>query len=98
MIIFISIALGSFIIVAGSFLFGHDHDVGAADGHDLDASGGEPAISIFSTKVIATLLMGFGAAGSIAMHYGLGYITASLVGVLCGLVLVTKTRKENTEN
>jgi membrane-bound ClpP family serine protease len=88
MIIFISLALASFIIVGGSFLFGHDGDVGHGDlGHDMDAAGDEPTISVFSTKVIATLLMGFGAAGAIAMHYGASYITASLVGVFCGVVL-----------
>lgn len=90
MIIFISIALAAFIIVAGSFLFGHDTDTGtdAEDvGHDTDGGGAEPTISVFSTKVIGTLLMGFGAAGAIAMYYGASHVTASLIGVLCGLVL-----------
>ncbi len=88
MVIFVSIAVAAFIIVAGSFLFGHDHDVG----HDHDAghdAGGdsEPTISIFSPKVIATLLMGFGAAGAIARHYQLGYLSSSLVGLFCGVLL-----------
>jgi membrane protein implicated in regulation of membrane protease activity len=89
MIIFISIALASFIIVAGSFLFGHDADAGHDGdmGHDVDHGGGEPTISVFSTKVLGTLLMGFGAAGAIAMHYGAGSVTASLVGFLSGIVL-----------
>jgi membrane-bound ClpP family serine protease len=90
MMVFISIALAAFIIVAGSFLFGHDGDVGH-DGddmsHDTDGGGSEPTISVFSTKVIATLLMGFGAAGAIATHYGASYVIASLIGVLCGVVL-----------
>lgn len=90
MLIFAAIAIASFILVAGSFLFGHDHDVGhdAGDaGHDADTGGDEPTISIFSTKVLATLLMGFGAAGAIARHYGMGPVPASLIGLLCGLVL-----------
>ncbi len=88
MIIFISLALASFIIVAGSFLFGHDGDVGHDDmGHDVDSGGAEPTISVFSTKVIGTLLMGFGAAGAIAIHYHASMIIASMIGVLCGAVL-----------
>ncbi len=90
MIIFISIALASFIIVGGSFLFGHDADTdhdGGDMGHDADAGGAEPTISIFSTKIIGTLLMGFGAAGAIAVHYGAAYVTASIVGVLFGVLL-----------
>ncbi len=91
MIIFISIALAAFIIVGGSFLFGHDTDTGH-DGdmghdHDADAGGTEPTISVFSTKVIGTLLMGFGAAGAIAVHYGAAYIVASLIGVFFGILL-----------
>jgi membrane-bound ClpP family serine protease len=87
MLIFISIAVAAFIVVAGSFLFGHDaeHDVDHGDlGHDAD---GEATISIFSTKVIGTLLMGFGAAGAIGKHYGMSPEGASLVGLLCGLAL-----------
>jgi membrane protein implicated in regulation of membrane protease activity len=88
MMIFISIAIAAFIIVAGSFLFGHDHEVDHGDaGHDADGGEAEPTISIFSAKVLATLLMGFGAAGAIARHYELSYLGASLIGLLCGLVL-----------
>ncbi len=90
MIVFISIALAAFIIVGGSFIFGHDQDVGhdGSDmGHDVDGGASEPTISVFSTKVLATLFMGFGAAGAIAMHYGAGYVTALLIGVLCGILL-----------
>src|ERR1043166_4785449 len=90
MLIFVSIAIAAFIIVGGSFLFGHDHDVDHDHGdlgHDVDGGSAEPTISIFSTKVIATLLMGFGAAGAIAMHYGANSVIASLVGVGSGVLL-----------
>src|SRR5437867_3357295 len=89
MIIFVSLAVAAFIIVGGSFLFGHDHDVGHDHdaSHDVDSGSAEPTISIFSTKVMATLVMGFGAAGAIAVHYGANYITASLIGVLSGAAL-----------
>src|SRR6266404_5248022 len=89
MIIFISIAIAAFILVTGSFLFGHDHDVGHDHdaGHDAGSGDSEATISIFSTKVLATLLMGFGAAGAIARHYELGYLVSSLMGLLCGVLL-----------
>ena len=91
-LIFLAIALGSFILLAGSFFFGHDHDFDHADaGHGLDghdiATDMEPTISFFSLKVIATLTMGFGAAGAIARQYGADYLIASLVGLGIGLVL-----------
>lgn len=92
MLIFLAIAIGSFILIAGSFLFGHDHDTDHADaahaidshdlGHDM-----EPTISFFSVKVLATLTMGFGAAGAIARQYGADYLVSSLIGLGCGILL-----------
>jgi membrane-bound ClpP family serine protease len=92
MLIFISIALASFIVLAGSFFFGHDHDTDHADaghgdaGHDLGHEA-EPTIGFFSVKTIATLTMGFGAAGTIARQYGANYLEASLWGVGTGIFL-----------
>ncbi len=92
MLIFLAIALGSFILIAGSFLFGHDHDADhgdaghGVDGHDIGHDM-EPTISFFSVKVIATLTMGFGAAGAIARLYGADYLIASLIGLGIGIVL-----------
>ncbi len=89
MMIFCSIAIAAFIIVAGSFLFGHDHDVD----HDHDAGGDggdgheDATISIFSPKILATLLMGFGAAGAIAREYQMSYMIASLIGLGFGILL-----------
>ena len=92
MLIFIAIAIGSFIVIAGSFLFGHDHDVGHADaGHAAEAHDighdAEPTISFFSVKVIGTLTMGFGAAGAIARQYGANYLVSSLWGLGSGIIL-----------
>jgi membrane protein implicated in regulation of membrane protease activity len=92
MLVFIAIAVAAFILVTSSFLFGgdhdgdhdHDHDHG---GHELDAGGAEPTISVFSTKVLGTLLMGFGAAGAIASVYGFNHLNASLIGLVCGASL-----------
>jgi membrane protein implicated in regulation of membrane protease activity len=89
MIIFIAIAVAGFILASGGFIFGHDHDVGHGIDHGIDHgdAASEHTVSIFSMKVIATLLMGFGAAGAIAKYEGLEYLASSGVGVLFGLVL-----------
>jgi len=92
MLIFIAIALAGFILVAGGFLFGgeHDHDFGHDVGHDFGHDvhpESEGTISIFSTKVLGTFVMGFGAAGSIAHYYKMSYPQSSLVGVGSGIVL-----------
>ena len=89
MLIFISIAIASFLVLASSFFFGHDHDTDHADaghvdgGHDLSHDA-EPTISFFSIKTIATLTMGFGAAGTIAREYGADYLISSLWGLGTG--------------
>jgi membrane protein implicated in regulation of membrane protease activity len=88
--IFVAIALAGFIVVAGAFLFGHDHDLGGDVDHDFshDAGPDTPGIvGIFSTKVVFTFVMGFGAAGAIAQSYGTGNPIASLIGVAAGIVL-----------
>ncbi|HNQ87953.1 MAG TPA: NfeD family protein [Verrucomicrobiota bacterium] len=94
MTIFVAIALAAFLVVGGSFLFGsdhdhdHDHDHGHGDsGHDAGADSGDPTISIFSTKVVATLFMGFGAAGAIARYYERDYVVSSGIGLLSGVAL-----------
>ncbi len=92
MLIFMAIAVAAFIIVAGSFLFGHDHEADSGADHgdtgdDGGGMGGEPTISVFSTKVLGTLVMGFGAAGALARNSGLDYPAASGIGLGSGLVL-----------
>jgi len=93
MFIFIAIAVASFIFLASSFIFGHDHDHDV--GHDHDAShdhdsghgGGETTISIWSTKVLFTFSMLFGATGAIAMHEELSVMNSSLIGASSGLAV-----------
>ncbi len=95
MLIFIAIAIASFLLVAGSFLFGgddgdHHGDFGHDDhGFDHGLADSEPAISFFSPRVIGTLTMGFGAAGAIARYYGTNNLVASLWGLGAGVVLST---------
>jgi membrane protein implicated in regulation of membrane protease activity len=90
MIIFVAIAIAAFMIVAGGFLLGHDHDFDHGIDHDLGHESGVDThgiIGIFSLRVVFTFIMGFGAAGAIALHYGAGYPFASLIGVAAGMVL-----------
>lgn len=91
MLIFIAIALASFLLVAGSFLFGgHDGDHGGDHvHHDFSHEGADadPTISFFSPRVIGTLTMGFGAAGAIARYYGANNLVASLWGLGSGVML-----------
>ncbi len=91
--IFAAIAIAAFIVVAGAFLLGHDHDMDHDFDHSLDHDVGHGGpdihgmVSIFSTKVVFTFIMGFGAAGAIAHFYGADYPIASLIGVAAGMVL-----------
>jgi membrane protein implicated in regulation of membrane protease activity len=90
MAIFAAIALAAFIVVAGAFLFGHDHDVDGGLDHDFSHDAGPDVhgiVGIFSTKVIFTFIMGFGAAGAISRYYGADNLVASLIGVAAGIVL-----------
>lgn len=90
MLVFVAIAIAAFMIVAGGFLFGHDHDFDHGVDHDVSHEAGVDThgiIGIFSLRVVFTFVMGFGAAGAIALYYGAGYPVASLVGVAAGMVL-----------
>ena len=87
-LLFTGIAIGSFLFVAGSFLFGGgDHDVD----HDHDGGGGahgdDASLSFFSPKVIFTFMLGFGAAGAIASSYDLKTHWCIVIGVGCGFCL-----------
>lgn len=90
MAVFVTIAIAAFLVVAGAFLFGHDNDLGHDFDHDISHEGGPDTggvIGIFSTRVIFTFIMGFGAAGAIARHYGADNLIASVIGVASGMVL-----------
>jgi membrane-bound ClpP family serine protease len=86
-LIFLAIMLAGLIILLGGFLFGHDHDAGHAD-HGGDAGhDSEPTVSIFSTKVIGTFIMGFGGGGAIAQYAWGELIRSSFTGLGTGVVL-----------
>lgn len=90
MLIFFTIALIGFLYVLLTSVIGHAadavHDIGHAggDAHDGDH---EHMLSIFSPRVIAIFLMGFGAAGGVARYYGFSYPASSLIGFGVGLVV-----------
>jgi membrane-bound ClpP family serine protease len=94
MLVFIALAVAGFVLLLGGSVFGHDHefdhdhDHGAQIDHGHDAEGGDqPVVSIFSIKVIATFIMGFGAGGAIAAYYSAGPLAASGVGAGTGFIL-----------
>jgi membrane protein implicated in regulation of membrane protease activity len=88
MMIFFTIALVAFLYVVIMSLGGHAHDFVAGDaGHDGETGDSDHITSIFSTKVIATFLMGFGGAGGVARFYGCSYPVACLIGVGVGVAV-----------
>jgi membrane-bound ClpP family serine protease len=90
MLVFFTIALIGFLYVLVTSIVGHAadavHDIGhgGGDAHDGDS---EHMISIFSPRVIAIFLMGFGAAGGVARFYDYSYLMSSLIGFGVGLVV-----------
>jgi len=90
MLVFVAIALAGFLVMVGSSLFGHDHDMDHDHDHDAHHDFGhdaEPVVSIFSTKVIGTFIMGFGATGAIGRYYGFTMPGSSLAGLVGGFLL-----------
>jgi membrane protein implicated in regulation of membrane protease activity len=89
MLIFVGVTVAGFILLVGGSIFGHDHDVDHDHGGhiDHDAGNAEPAVSMFSVKVIGSFIMGFGAGGAIAAYYGIGSLPASFIGLAVGFLM-----------
>ncbi len=93
MLVFELIAVGGFLLVVGGYIFGHDHEVDHDVDHDTDhgdthdMSHAEPTVSFFSTKVIGTLIMGFGAGGALARYADAGVVVSSMTGLGSGILL-----------
>src|SRR5690348_869939 len=89
-LIYLGIAIASFVAVAGTFLFGHDHDLD--HDHDMHGGGiGDHEISIFSPKIIFSFTLGFGAAGAMASSYGVRALFCVLCGIAIGLLMSLAT-------
>src|SRR5271169_3565174 len=87
MLIFLAIMIAGVIMLVGGFMLGHDHDAEHAD-HGGDAGhDSEPTVSIFSTKVIGTFIMGFGGGGAIAQYVWGEVVRSSLTGFGVGVVM-----------
>ncbi|MFY9823346.1 MAG: NfeD family protein [Thermoanaerobaculia bacterium] len=89
MFIFLGITVAGLILLVGGSLFGHDHDGDHDHGGHFDHGGdhGDATVSIFSTKVLGSFIMGFGAGGAIAAYYGMGPLPASFVGLGVGFFM-----------
>ncbi|MGA3373489.1 MAG: hypothetical protein ABSC48_17195 [Terracidiphilus sp.] len=88
--IFLAIMFAGIILSIGGSLFGHDHDGGMDHDHDHGHDGGsgnEPAVSIFSIKVIGTFITGFGAGGAIAQYLWGSIFRSSFAGLLVGAIM-----------
>ncbi|MEK7496708.1 MAG: NfeD family protein [Patescibacteria group bacterium] len=85
MLIFVALAFVGLLGLVFSLLFGHDHEVEheVSVDHDTDhdVSHDAPTVSLFSSKVIFTFIMGFGAAGSIARYNDESIISSSVWGL-----------------
>lgn len=57
---FLALMLAGFLVLVLGFFLGNDHEVSGGMDNSVDQDG---VIGIFSIKVIATFIMGFGAAG-----------------------------------
>jgi hypothetical protein len=82
MMIFVSIFGVGFVILLLSMIFDHDGDV------DVDADGLDQGPSIFSVKMIALIMVGFGAAGfGLRATTDASMLAASLTGTGGALVV-----------
>ncbi len=82
---FLTILGAGFIYIVLGWLFSHvlgDHADAHSDGHDGDHN--HETVSIFSPKVVAIFMVGFGAGGSIATSYAIGALGATLYGLGVG--------------
>ncbi len=83
---FLTILGAGFVYITLSWALSHflgDHaDSHDADGHDGDRS--HETVSIFSPKIVAIFMVGFGAGGSLATDAAFGVFGATLIGLLVG--------------
>jgi membrane protein implicated in regulation of membrane protease activity len=86
---FLTVAVGCFLLLLLSMVFGHDHDHDVDHDHDADhdhGGTGSGHMSPFSVKVILAAGVGFGAGGFIGARNDLSWLGSSLSGLLGGLV------------
>ena len=86
---FLALAVGSFLLLVASMLFGHDQDHDTDHDHDHDHGGGgaHGPMSVLSAKVILAFGVGFGAGGYIGARNDLSWLGSTLAGLGGGLVV-----------
>src|SRR5206468_5383158 len=83
-LVFLAIAIASFLGVGGSFLFGgHDHDLS----HDHDMGAGDHSVPFLSPQIIFSFTLGFGASAAVASAYGVKVHWCILIGLAFGVVM-----------
>jgi membrane protein implicated in regulation of membrane protease activity len=91
--IFATILAAGFVYLIGSLIVGSFSD---SDGHDADHADGSDAvegdnsgsaISMFSPRVIAIFLVGFGAGGAIATANEYSALVSTAAAVVCGILI-----------
>ena len=82
-LVFLAIAVGSFLAIGASFLFGGGHD-GHDFGHDGVDHGGAPFLS---PQIIFSFTLGFGSAGAIASTAGLALHWSIIIGMGSGVLM-----------
>ena len=81
-LVFLAIALGSFLAIGASFFFG-----GGDHGADAGDHGGDHGIGFLSPQVVFSFTLGFGSAGAIASSAGLSLLWSILIGIGCGVLM-----------
>ncbi len=62
------------------------HSADSSDGHGDSHDHNHETVSIFSPKVVAIFMVGFGAGGAIATHGTFGVVGSTLLGLATGVV------------
>ncbi len=89
---FLTILSAGFTYIVLGWLFSHilgDHADAHSDGDTGDVDHNHETVSIFSPKVVAIFMVGFGAGGSIATSYAIGALGATLTGLGVGALFGT---------
>jgi NfeD-like partner-binding protein len=87
---FLAVAIGCFLLLLASMVFGHDHDHDADHDHDVDhdhGAGPAGAMNVFSVKVVLAFGVGFGAGGYIGARNDFSWLGSSLCGLAGGLLI-----------
>lgn len=86
LIVFVSIALGGFLVLMVTLMFGGDHDVDMDADADLDHDF-DSGHHWLSVKVLSAFATAFGASGSIARAYDISVPWSIAIGLVFGFII-----------